>query len=225
MQRSRPIDRVREGANLVLKRRTLSYAEASDFDARVRSMALELMSDIDAGRTTTRAPRGQGAPLINDELRDFLDRISDWDSAAWFAHTRAVPGDLRPPALLAARVPECRRPPGHFGTPGGPDFRPVSRGRAIVSARRVRAARREVAALLGRRLLQSRIDLPGRERRLAPPGPGCPAYLDTINRTFPIRRHGRKRRQPLRFDGVHAFLDDFAFPRLVASHGAFAGRG
>src|SRR5215472_8756265 len=42
------IDRVREGPNLVLKRRTLSYAEASDLDARMRSLALELLADLDA---------------------------------------------------------------------------------------------------------------------------------------------------------------------------------
>src|SRR5262249_18246020 len=36
------IDRVREGPNLVLKRRNLSYAEASDLDAIVRSTAIEL---------------------------------------------------------------------------------------------------------------------------------------------------------------------------------------
>ena len=35
------IDRVREGANLVLHRRKLSFGEAGDLDARIRSVALD----------------------------------------------------------------------------------------------------------------------------------------------------------------------------------------
>src|SRR5947199_10180530 len=42
------IDRVREGPNLVLNRRTLDSAEATDFDAQVRTVALELISDLDS---------------------------------------------------------------------------------------------------------------------------------------------------------------------------------
>ena len=41
-----PIDRVREGPNLVLRRRKLSSGEASDLDARIRSVALDLMAGL-----------------------------------------------------------------------------------------------------------------------------------------------------------------------------------
>ena len=51
------IDRVREGPNLVLKRRTLTCAEAADFDERVRSTALELIAGLDAGTAGTRRTR------------------------------------------------------------------------------------------------------------------------------------------------------------------------
>src|SRR5436309_1229928 len=43
------IDRVRRGPNLVLGRRALSYAEASDLDADVRERAIGLAADLDAG--------------------------------------------------------------------------------------------------------------------------------------------------------------------------------
>src|SRR5436190_21801427 len=43
------IDRVREGRNLVLKRRELGTAEATDFDARVRITAWELMHGLGRG--------------------------------------------------------------------------------------------------------------------------------------------------------------------------------
>src|SRR5690349_20156876 len=38
----RSVDREREGANLVLKRRTLSYAESADLDASIRQVAIDL---------------------------------------------------------------------------------------------------------------------------------------------------------------------------------------
>src|SRR5262249_9523187 len=44
------IDRVREGPNLVLKRRRLPVDEAADLDLRVCSIALELLADLSASR-------------------------------------------------------------------------------------------------------------------------------------------------------------------------------
>src|SRR5262249_38050302 len=79
------IDRVREGANLVLKRRTLGYAEASDFDARVRATALKLIAGLDAGAFEYAGPPGGARPIPGDELRTFLERVTRWDAAAWFA--------------------------------------------------------------------------------------------------------------------------------------------
>src|SRR6516162_2921174 len=50
------IDRVREGENLVLKRRTLGYAESSDLDAQVRTAALDLLDKLNTGRLESLAP-------------------------------------------------------------------------------------------------------------------------------------------------------------------------
>src|SRR5436309_625498 len=50
------IERTRRGVNLVLTRRTLGFAEASDFDARVRSTALDLIAALGAGRLEPAEP-------------------------------------------------------------------------------------------------------------------------------------------------------------------------
>ncbi len=82
------IDRVREGPNLVLKRRTLTQAAASEFDSQVRSMALDLIADLDAGKLGRVEPSSPKAIALRpDELREFLARISRWDATAWFART------------------------------------------------------------------------------------------------------------------------------------------
>src|SRR5437764_7578371 len=99
------IDRVREGPNLVLKRRTLDSAEAIDFDAQVRTVASELISDLDTGRLRRREPPADKAqPLLDEELRDFLERISGWNAAAWFAHRERYLATYGPLPFLP---PEC----------------------------------------------------------------------------------------------------------------------
>src|SRR5215472_15048050 len=75
------IDRVREGPSLVLRRRKLSFGEAADLDARIRSVALDLIAGLACGRFGRHEPpRGKAQPLRNDELRDFLDCIARWDT-------------------------------------------------------------------------------------------------------------------------------------------------
>ena len=99
------IDRVREGPNLVLKRNTLTQAAASEFDSRVRSMALELIANLDAqklGRVEPSSPKAIALP--EDELRDFLAQISRWDAAAWYAHRERYFATYGPMPFLP---PEC----------------------------------------------------------------------------------------------------------------------
>ena len=52
------IDRVRHGENLVLKRRTLGHAEASDLDSQVRATARDVLDALGAGRLTPQMPPG-----------------------------------------------------------------------------------------------------------------------------------------------------------------------
>src|SRR5262245_59184452 len=80
------IDRVRERENLVLKRRTLSFAEAAAADATARATALDLGNSLDNGRLSPSGPPPKGRLLAVEDLRAFLGRVARWDAAAWFAH-------------------------------------------------------------------------------------------------------------------------------------------
>jgi hypothetical protein len=216
------IDRVREGPNLVLKRRDLSYAEASDFDAMARSTAIDLCTRIDAGRLDRVEPKSPKAGTLDaDELRDFLDRISMWDSAAWFAHRERYLSAYGPLPLLP---PECQNAVVLQATLGHATG--VAFGGAPVSEAYTRSSpefaqhTKDVARLWGRRLLQSRnIFLAGADV-LHRPVEEVAAYLRAIGSTFPMeqRREGPKTAraevtEKPRFEGVHAFMDNFALPR------------
>jgi hypothetical protein len=201
------IDRVREGQNLVLKRRVLADAEASAFDERVRSTALELVAglDVDAlGRIEPTSPKAQ--PLSAEDLREFLQRIALWGSAAWLAHRERFGRTYGPLPFLP---PECQNA-------------------VVLQATLDQNARftfekhtEDVAELWGRRLLQSRILFLAGSDVLHLPVQTNAAQLDAIGRTFPIAPRTRAgttdradaENQP-RFDGVHVFLDDFNAPRL-----------
>ena len=74
------IDRVREGPNLVLKRRTLADAEAGELDERVRSTALDLIAGLECGQLGRVEPASPKASRWQaTELGDFLNRIGSWD--------------------------------------------------------------------------------------------------------------------------------------------------
>jgi hypothetical protein len=216
------IDRVREGPNLVLKRRSLSYAGASDLDAMVRSTALDLCTRLDAkglDRVEPKTPKARA--LDSDELRDFLDRISMWDAAAWFAHRERYLSAYGPLPLLP---PECHNAVVLQATLGHATG--VAFGGATVSEAYTRSTSefaqhtKDVTRIWGRRLLQSRnIFLAGSDV-LHQPVQEVAAYLSEIGSTFPIepRTPGGSATvrdevgDTPRFEGVHAFLDIFALP-------------
>ncbi len=218
------IDRVREGPNLVLKRKTLTSAAAGDFDAGVRSMALSLIGDLDAGNLGRIEPTSPKAtPLQSDELRDFLDRIARWDSAAWFAHGERYfstfgPMPFLPPECLTAVVLQTTL--GHAGEFGS------GRAPSTHSYRRApdefRQHAREVAAIWGRRSLQSRSIFLAGSDVLRLPEADVSAYLSVIREVF-MSDAGEA---PPRFEGVHVFLDDFG-PGLPnrSAWAAFAALG
>jgi hypothetical protein len=204
------IDRVREGPNLVLRRRKLSFGEAADLDARIRAVALDLIAGVAAGRYRRQEPPdGKAQPLENDALHDFLDRISRWDAAAWFAHRERYAATYGPLPFLP---PECLNAVVLQATLGHADGRTF--GLTAPSEPYVRTREefvrhvREVAALWGQRLLQSRQIFLAGDDVLVHPAADVEAYLDAINETLPIRGTGEA--GELRFEGVHAFLDGFA---------------
>jgi len=207
------IDRVRDGPNLVLKRKTLACTEASDFDARVRSVAIELIADLGAGRLGRVEPPAQKAqPLASHELRDFLERISSWDAARWFAHRQRYLATYGP---LPFVPPECQNAVvlqatlGHAGGVGfglSPAAEPHTRSPAEF-AQHVR----DVAALWGRRLLQSRVIFLAGSDVIHRPLDDVKSYLGAIGGTFPLAAEDDD--TACRFDGVHLFLDNFDLPR------------
>ena len=189
------IDRVREGANLTLKRRNLSYAETSDFDAVVRTTAIDLCARLDAERLDRVEPKSPKARTVeSDELRDFLDRISRWDTAAWFAHRERYlsaygPLPLLPPECQGAVVVQATL--GHatgvaFG--GGPASEPYTR-----SVTEFEGHAKDVARLWGRRLSQSRIVFLAGADVLHQPGEEVAGYLSAVGSTFPIESQNRER--------------------------------
>jgi hypothetical protein len=230
------IDRVREGANLVLRRRPLDSAEAGAFDDRVRSVALELRADLEAGRLRRREPPvAKAQPLATDELGDFLGRIAGWDGAAWSAQRGRF---LATYGLFPFLPPDCQNGVVVQATLGHAHGRTFGLG--LVAEHSVRTQSdfqrhaREVAALWGRRLLQSRVVfLAGSDvLHLAPAE--VAAYLETIGHTFPISppagrgadNHPSPDEASPRLDGVHTFLDDFVPPLPdPAAWGELAARG
>ena len=186
------IDRVREGPNLVLKRTTLAYAEASDFDERVRSMALELIADLDAGRLGRVEPPTQKAQPLAP-----MNFATSWSGSA--------PGMPRPGSLIAsgiwqltARSPSCRRNARTrsfsrqpWATPEGSGL--VFRRSPSAYARSLgefEQHAKEVTALWGRRLFQSRVIFLAGNDVLHRPGEDVAAFLGAVGRTFPIEpRH------------------------------------
>jgi len=212
------INRVREGVNLVLKRRTLDDAEAQRLDSEIRDVAERVRSGLDAQKYGVEGPPGEKARAIDaTALRDFLDRIIAWDADAWRTHQERyhaaygplpfTPPDCQNAVILQATLGDVGR---SFG--GGEAY-----GRRVRTPEEFERHVREVAALLGRRLLQARsVFLAGSDvlRRPADDLLGC---LDAIGRVFPTGG-GRSSAGPEgrdngpAIDDVHVFVDDFSAP-------------
>lgn len=211
------IDRVREGGNLVLRRRTLSFAEASDLDASVRSMAIDLITDLASGTLETEDPPEPSQPLTPEELRDILESISRWDAAAWFSHREKYLGTYGPWPFLP---PDCQHAAVLQGTLGHDNGRAFAGAEPaehyVRTPQEFEEHARTVAALLGARVVQCRnLFLAGADI-LRRPFEDLQAYLEIANRVFPITQGTPARRLSERpidepcLEGVAAFLDDFS---------------
>ena len=224
------IDRVREGPNLVLHRRRLGYEEATDLDSRIRSVALELLADLGAGRLRFRQPpTGKAQPIGRDELDDVLERIGRWDNAAWFAHRERYLGTYGPLPFLP---PDCLNAVVLQATLGHADGRSFGMGRAaeyyVRTPVEFEAHAREVASLWGRRLSQSRVAFLAGGDVFRGPAADIAGYLDAIKMAFPIRPVDPAETDSAtpRLEGIHAFLDDFTLPRPdQTAWSTFAARG
>ena len=213
------MDRIREGANMVLKRRTLSYAEASDIDALVRSYAIELSESLDTHTVEIIPPPEPAIPLDQNELRNILDQIVLWDAPAWFSQREKY---LAAYGVLPFLPPDCQHPAVLQATLG--NRAGIAFGNAKPAEHYARTPAEfskhvnDVGKLLGRRAEQCRnIFLAGGDVLTRPIG-DLHAFLDIITARFPIDpsvarvRLTERQNQPHRFEGVQVFLDDFAEP-------------
>lgn len=140
------IDRLRTAGGLVLRRRRLGFAEATDRDAEARRVALDLLDDLAAGRVAPIPPPGPALTIDRDDLRTLLERVGAWDAAAWFAERERFLATYGP---IGPIPPDCPAPILVQLSLGEPD----SYAR---SADEFRAHLDEVRGLLGSRLARGR---------------------------------------------------------------------
>ena len=175
------IDREREGIAMVLRRRTLPFGQAVDLDASIRTMALDLIDDLDSGSLEFVPVPDRARPLQVDEFRTFLDRVAGWDSTAWFAHRERYLGTYGPMPFLPTDCPGALVVQASLGHSGGRAF-----GRARPFEHYLRSPKefdehcQAVKRLVGRRLSQfNRIFLAGADV-LHQPITVLEAYFDRL---------------------------------------------
>lgn len=213
------IDRVREGTNLVLRRRALGFAEAADLDASIRTLALDLIDGVASGLLEPIRPPAPVARISLDELREILERIVRWDAASWIAQRERYLGTY---GRLPFLPPDCPTAAVLHATLGHASGRAFGRAEAAAPYPRSIPEFEEhaqiVSALLGRRVVQCRnLFLVGADLLRRPAGE-VEDYLRTAARIFPIEPK-RSRRPPKErpedaalLDGILAFLDDYSPP-------------
>ncbi len=203
------IDRVREGKSLVLKRRSLPFAEARDLDDAIWRMAMDVFAGMGTGTLGLVSPPEGIAPIAPAELLEFLERIARWDAAAWFAQREKYLGTYGVPPFLPPDGQNAMILQATLGHADGTAF-----GGAAPAEFHVRTASefaehvREVAALFGRRVEQCRGIFLGGPDALRQPISDVAAWLEAVARVVPIALASGSDR----LSGVFAFLDQFSAP-------------
>lgn len=210
----RSIDREREGVGMVLRRKTLPFGVAVDLDASIRTVALDLIEDLDLGRLEILEIPEKALPFAPEDFRTFLERVASWDSTAWFAHRERYLGTygpipFLPPDSLNALVLQAT-----LGYSTGRAF-----GLARASEYYVRSRKefeehvRAVEKLVGRRLAQSKgIFLAGTDL-LHQPGEQILGYFEVIRDRFSESSTGTGWDQfETNLRPIHLFLDDLRQP-------------
>jgi hypothetical protein len=216
------IERVREGQNLVLRRRTLSAIEVSALDEEIRCAAATLVADLDGGRLARlEPPANRAEPLSHSELRGFLERIAAWNASAWHVHQERHRRTYGRPLFVP---PECQNAVIVAATLGnaagltfglGPAALPITK-----RPEEFNDHAREVAELWGKRLVQSKMIFLAGSDLMHLPLAALGAYFEIVNQHFPICPAATRTRDAralldedaARFDGVHVFIDNFVAP-------------
>jgi hypothetical protein len=213
------IDRVREGESLVLKRRTLGYAESSDLDAQVRAAALDVLDALNHGRLEPQSPPAPIAVLDGDELSGALEQVVRWNAEAWFAHRERYLETYAPLPILPPEVQAAVTLQATLGHACGLAFgRGVAVEHAVRTPREFEAHARAVRRLLGRRIEQCRGLFVAGADVLRQSVDTVAAYLAVIAQVFSVetpaaRPRGRSALETeASLDGVITFLDDFTAP-------------
>ena len=156
-------------------------------------------------RSGSRPRRARRPRSIDDDgLRAFLDRIAAWDDSAWSAHRKLYhdsygPLPFTPPSCQNAVILQATRGDAGGRSFGGGESHP----HAVRSPEEFEAHVRAVAALLGRRLEQTKAVFLAGADVLRQPADDVLGYLDAIGRGLPT--------SPT-INEVHVFMDDFSDP-------------
>jgi hypothetical protein len=211
--RIRSIERVREAGSLVLKRRSLPFAEAADLDARVRAAAVDLIAAIRAGKLEPLAPSAPGRPVELERVVEYLDRVTTWDAVAWFAHRERYletygPMPFRPPDASGAVVFQSTLGNASGRAFGGGLPAPFHARSLAEFDRHVQ----DVVRLHGRRLAQAKAAFLGGPDVFAAPLENQLHALETIGQALEVRDDRLERavidEDSRRISAIHGFLDD-----------------
>lgn len=211
------IERPREGSNLVLRRRTLPFAEAADLDARIRQVALDLGAGL--GQCRMLEPPEGVSPIAPDELGAFLDRVALWDASAWFAQRERYLDAYTPPMFIPPDGPNSAVIQGPRDSARRLAFggAPIGEKASKTPDDPAESARR-VARLLGRRVaLCKRIALVG-DDLFGDGGEHLTTMLHAAHEAFPVTPESSRRWEaehpdaPARIETFSALCDDFSSP-------------
>ncbi len=179
--------RLREGNEIKIRRRQLSFAETVRFDDRVRQVAMSLFDGIASGRLKPIDPpregRAAGEPLPHEELLDFFERVAAWDTARW---TRQKENFMATYGPWPMSPPVCPGPIVLQATLGDAGEKGIGFGGSRTTPLYVRSPDEferhvgRVADLWGRRLAQARgIHLAGSDMVVQP----MPVVIDALEST------------------------------------------
>ena len=183
------IERVREGANLVLRRRILDAGEVAKLDEDLRLAAIELMRD---GGLQRIAPPPGVQELTVESLASTLSRIGEWNASSWSSHQNYYRETYGPIGFLP--------PDAHQSIVVQPTEKSLEQFEKHLQ---------NVKALWGKRSLQANHIFLGCENTIRLPRTELLAIFDAINRVFPIQGNAFGEDAET-FKGIDVLLSDFA---------------